>query len=53
MCGGLIDPGGACPDQDADPNTGFYCHACGGKFVHKLCTLGEQSCVLDQIGELP
>lgn len=53
LCGNLLPPGSTCPDTDADANTFFSCHACDGKFVHKLCTLGAQSCVLDEIGPLP
>jgi len=53
MCGGVVPPNSFCPDQDANPNTFFSCHACGGKGVYNTCTLGEQSCVLDQIGTVP
>ena len=54
LCGGLVPPGGTCPDNDADPNTLFECDACGGKFVSKICTLPLQNtCVLDHIGPLP
>jgi hypothetical protein len=52
-CADLVSTGSPCPDQDGDSSTSFYCHQCDGKLVHKLCTLGAQSCVLDEIGPLP
>jgi hypothetical protein len=53
LCAGVVAPGAICPDNDADNNTLFLCHPCNGKGVSKICTIGAQSCVLDQIGPVP